>query len=68
MKTRITLQQRREQMGLRVMDMCKRANISRAAYYTYEYGKRNPDVVTALKLGDILGVKDLRELWATTAT
>jgi len=47
--------------------VAKEIGIAEIAYRTYERGTRTPNVLTAIKIADTLGVKDLRELWRDTA-
>lgn len=41
------------------------AKISPAAYQGYEYGSNAPSVQAAIRIADVLGVEDLRELFET---
>lgn len=57
------LKKMRTAKGLTQIDVSRKAGISEAAYQLYEYGKRAPNIRTAIRIADALGVRDLRTLW-----
>ena len=44
-------------------EIANRAGITEVTYQLYEYGKRTPNIRTAIRIADVLGVHDLRTLW-----
>lgn len=57
------LRNARIRQGLSIAELAKKAKVSEANCCRYENGTRRPLVDFAIKLGDALKVKDLRELW-----
>lgn len=57
------LKERRIAAGLTQAQTAEKAGISLRSYHRYEYEKRYPDVLTAIRIADVLKVKDLRRLW-----
>ena len=62
------LQIKRLDVGLTQAQIAKKAGVSERGYRKYEASataktKSIPDVLTALKIADALGVVNLRELW-----
>lgn len=53
----------REQSGKTQAQVAREANIAERLYQDYEYGKREPGVRTAIRIADVLGVIDLRDLF-----
>lgn len=55
----------REAAGLTQVEVAKKVGIATLSYLRYETPKykRYPDVLTAIKIADVLGIKDLRDLW-----
>ena len=58
----------RKLLGLTQVQFADKAKIPLRTYKRYEADKdskehRIPDAVTAIRIADALGVKDLRELW-----
>ena len=53
----------RKALGKTQAETAKEIGIAEIAYRTYERGTRTPSITTALKIADLFGVKDLRELW-----
>lgn len=56
------LRNKRESMGKTQLDMAKVGNISLRAYQLYESGERVPNVRTAIRIADALGI-DVKKLW-----
>ena len=67
MKT--ALKEYRLRIGLTQVQVADKASISERIYQKYESGDSKqrcvPNVLTAIKIADALGVRDLRELWRT---
>ncbi len=62
------LQLKRKSTGLTQVQLAKLAGITERRYRSYEAlesvkSSHLPDVLTAIKIADALGVIDLRELW-----
>lgn len=62
------LQIKRLDVGLTQAQIAKKVGVSERGYRKYETSataktKSIPDVLTALKIADALGVENLRELW-----
>ena len=53
----------REARKLRQVDVALRSNITHKAYWQYERHDMLPNVLTAIRIADALGVQDLREIW-----
>ena len=53
----------RKQSGKTQAQVAKEIGVAEVAYQRYEYGMREPKVTTAIKIANVLGVQDLRELW-----
>jgi len=65
-----TIQARRKLLGLTQAQFAGKANIPLRTYKRYEADinsndHRVPDAITAIRIADVLGVSDLRELWGT---
>lgn len=58
------LQAAREKSGKTQAQVAKEAGVSEPMYQRYEYGHNIPNVLTAINIGNALGVTDLRELFA----
>ena len=58
------IQTLRQSHHLTQKDMARIAGCTELCYQRYEYGQRNPNVQTAIRIADALGVRDLRELWS----
>lgn len=63
-----TLKTRRKNLGLTQLQFSNKTGIPLRSYKRYEADEKSndhrlPDVVTAIKIADALGVQDLRELW-----
>lgn len=52
--------------GLTQKQVAHQVGITTNCYQRIEYGTARPSLPTAFKIGDALGVKDLRELWPPT--
>ena len=61
------LKQKRKAAGMTQLEVAQKGGITDIGYLNYEQGKREPKIGTAIKIADVLGVKDLRELWRDTA-
>jgi transcriptional regulator with XRE-family HTH domain len=57
------LKKMREEKGLTQEMLAQQSKKSLRAYKYYESGERLPDVHTAIRIADRLGVTDLRELF-----
>ena len=62
------VQLKRLDVGLTQAQIAKKAGVSERGYRKYEASskaksKSIPDVLTAIKIADALGVENLRELW-----
>ena len=57
----------REERKLRQLDVAQRANIALKMYRRYERHNMLPNVLTAIRVADALGVQDLREIWQEDA-
>lgn len=62
------LQMKRKNAGFTQAQLAKLAGITERGYRSYEASEKTnrrskPDVVTAIRIADALGVRDLRELW-----
>ena len=58
------LKQLRLAAGLTQAQTAAAVGINVMTYQRYEYEKRYPDVLTALRIADALKVKDLRRIWS----
>ena len=58
----------REERNLRQLDVAQRANIALKMYRRYERHNMLPNVLTAIRVADALGVQDLREIWQEERT
>lgn len=58
-----TLRSLRQKAGLTQVQIAQAVGINALSYQRYEYGKRYPDVLTAVRIADVLKVKDLRVIW-----
>lgn len=54
----------RKQSGKTQAQVARETGISLAQYQNLEYGKSTPNIRTAIRIADALGVGDLRELFA----
>ena len=57
------LQFARERAGLTQAQVAKKIGITEQTYQRYEYGTSVPNVRTALRIADALGLTDLREIF-----
>ena len=62
------LKEIRRKAGLTQAQTAALAGINVLTYQRYEYEKRYPDVLTALRIADVLKVKDLRKIWSGHST
>ena len=63
------LQMKRKNAGFTQAQLAKLAGVTERGYRCYEASstakrKSLPDILTAIKIADALGITDLRELWA----
>ena len=60
------LKEKRMCIGLTQAQVAKKAGITERGYQKYETNKgtQEPRILTAIKIAEALGVKDLRELWS----
>lgn len=68
MKLKNQLKRRREKAGLTQVQIAKKVGISEVSYQRIEYGSQRPSLRTAIRIADVLGVKDLRLLWGGNPT
>ena len=61
METR--LKEIREASGKTQAEIAKETGVTVRAYQKYEHGEQRPNVRTAIRIADALGVKDVRSLW-----
>lgn len=54
----------RAKADLKQEEVAQKVGISLMSYRRYEYGERLPDVKTAIRIADALGVADVRTLWS----
>ena len=59
------LQTARKNAGFTQVEIAKKIGIATLSYQRYENPKykRYPDILTAIKIADVLNIKDLRDLW-----
>jgi len=57
------LKEIREASGKTQAQMAKETGVTVRAYQRYEHGEQRPNVRTAIRIADALGVKDVRSLW-----
>ena len=57
------LKEIREASGKTQAQMAKETGVTVRAYQRYEHGEQRPNVRTAIRIADALGVKDVRVLW-----
>ena len=53
----------RMERKLRQIDVAQLCHITHKAYWQYERHNMLPNVLTAIRIADALGVQDLREIW-----
>jgi transcriptional regulator with XRE-family HTH domain len=58
------LKEIRRKAGLTQAQVAERTGLAEATVNRYENEKRYPDVLTALRIADVLKVKDLRKIWS----
>lgn len=49
--------------GLTQRDIASKVGITEMSYQRYEHGQRTPDVRTAIRIAQVLGVGNVNELW-----
>lgn len=57
------LKETREASGKTQVQMAQEAQITVRAYQKYEHGEQHPNIRTAIRIADALGVQDVRALW-----
>ena len=57
------LKEIREASGKTQVEIAKETGVTVRAYQRYEHGEQRPNVRTAIRIADALGVKDVRSLW-----
>lgn len=60
------LKSARERIGKTQACIASEVGVSELSYQLYEYGKRTPNVRTAIRIANALGVTDLRELFGNS--
>ncbi|SKC49455.1 helix-turn-helix transcriptional regulator [Maledivibacter halophilus] len=55
---RYNLKNRRKKLGLTHMEISKKVGIARSTYTNIEIGTKNPSFLVAIKIKDVLKVKD----------
>lgn len=68
MKVNKQIKNRREQIGLTQVQIAEKTGITVRAYQYIEADERIPNIRTAIRIADVLGVKDLRLLWGGNPT
>ena len=63
MKLDTRLKEIREASGKTQAEIAKETGVTVRAYQRYEHGEQRPNVRTAIRIADALGVKDVRLLW-----
>ena len=57
----------RMERKLRQMDVAQFSHITHWTYWGYEHCDMLPNVLTAIRIADALGIRDLREIWQEDA-
>ena len=60
------LKEIREASGKTQAEIAKETGVTVRAYQRYEHGEQRPNVRTAIRIADALGVKDVRSLWGAS--
>ncbi len=63
MKSKTRLQTAREKSGKTQVQVAKEAHLNVRVYQNYEYDANEPAIRTAIRIADVLNIKDLRILW-----
>ena len=63
MKLKTRLKEIREAFGKTQLQIAEETGVTVRAYQRYEHGEQRPNVRTAIRIADALGVKDVRSLW-----
>ena len=58
------LKEIREASGKTQLQIAEETGVTVRAYQRYEHGEQRPNVRTAIRIADALGVKDVRSLWS----
>lgn len=53
----------RKEKGLMQVQVAEKANVSIRAYQNYETSKRIPDVHTAQRIADVLGIENVKDIF-----
>lgn len=67
----VNLKNLRKERGLSLADVASGAGITEVGYMYYEYGKRTPNVRTAIRIAGVLGVQSWNsfcKLWENPLT
>lgn len=62
-KLETRLKEIREASGKTQLQIAEETGVTVRAYQRYEHGEQRPNVRTAIRIADALGVKDVRALW-----
>ena len=57
----------RKLAGLTQKELADKAGIAEVSYQRIEYGQK-PSLKTAIRIADVLGILDIRELWSCNST
>lgn len=57
---KVNLIKARKEKGLTQVEVAIKANISEASYQRIEYGQSEPNVQTAIRIADTLGIKSYK--------
>lgn len=63
MKLETRLKEIREASGKTQLQIAEETGVTVRAYQKYEHGEQRPNVRTAIRIADALGVHDVRSLW-----
>ncbi|MBP3197688.1 MAG: helix-turn-helix transcriptional regulator [Butyrivibrio sp.] len=58
------LKKYRLEKGLTQKEVAFQVGITEMSYQRYESGQRFPDIRTAIRIGEILGIDNVNELWS----
>ena len=58
------LKKYRLEKGLTQKEVAFQVGITEMSYQRYERGQRFPDIRTAIRIGEILGIDNVNELWS----
>ena len=66
MKLETRLKEIREASGKTQLQIAEETGVTVRAYQKYEHGEQRPNVRTAIRIADALGVHDVRSLWGAS--